>query len=204
MTSHVLVIGETQSGKTYFANELHKEWPGPASIFINTNHTKGIAGVRCDRPSQIAKALLKEPRVNLLMPEVDRDELNVILGQVKDLLFDWGVGSHGKQWGQVLVDEAQEYSREGTKMDPVRTLAARGLGAYGVRLVCITQYPVALNTTTRTNLKDRVIFSPGEEGELFLRNRGLKEVERVFEWTANPYHFARYHGSQGPYLHIPL
>lgn len=207
--SHILVIGETQSGKTYAVNkELHREFPGK-SIFWNTNEVPDIWGTHVTNPAQLARVFHHEKasKINFIPSRIP-EQANHQLMETVNKLFAWGRGSRGKIWCQLIVDEAQEYSREvglGGQVDPVRLVATRGLGAYGIRLVALTQYPRALNTTTRTNLRTLIIFSPGREGLLFLQNRGFsQDVEAIEEWTRQKYHWVSYEGSQGPTLHPPV
>lgn len=191
--THVLVIGETQSGKSYYANRLHREFPG-VSIFWNTNHVPAVWGEKTSSTRTLAEVVSRSKKVNFL-PSSDGPTANAELQRVVNWLFKHGKDA-GHVWAQLIVDEAQEYSRENTQQDPVRLVATRGLGAYGVRLVAVTQYPVTLNTTTRTNCAGRVIFKPGIEGQRFLQSYGAYPPE-IESHTANKYHFASYNPDRG-------
>lgn len=189
MTGHMLVIGETQSGKTFYANQVHRKFPG-ISIFWNTNHIPYVWGEKVQSVNGLAQVLTRSKKVNFL-PSGNLEQANAQLAQLVAWLFRHGKGA-GHIWCQLLVDEAQEYSRENSQNDPVRMVATRGLGAYGIRLVCITQYPVTLNTTTRTNCAVRVIFRPGIEGTRFLQSYGQYPVDRLTAHTSKKYHFMSY------------
>lgn len=197
----MLVIGETQSGKTYYANKIHQAFPG-VSIFWNTNHIPDVWGEKVQSVNGLAKVIQRSRKINF-MPSSNVAQANAELERLTGWLFKHGNGSAGKIWCQVLVDEAQEYSRENSQQDPVRMIATRGLGAYGTRLVAITQYPVTLNTTTRTNCAFRVIFKPGIEGLRFLQSYGAYPPE-IEPWTAQKYHFAAYHPQRGWTYHRPI
>jgi len=201
-TQHVLVIGETQSGKTFYANKLHQGFPR-VSIFFNTNHVPGIWGEKADSPRELARVLTRSKKVNYL-PPANVEEATTHLQSVVDFLFRHGKGAEGEVWAQLIVDEAQEFSRENSSNDPVRLVATRGLGAYGVRLVVITQYPVTLNTTTRTNCAYRVIFRPGIEGTRFLQSYGAYPSEEIEVWTRQKYHFVTYAPDRGWRKHTPV
>lgn len=202
--NHVLVIGATQSGKTYWSNELHQSFPGKLSVFINTNHANVWGAVARSHGEFVRLVAQRETHINLMMP-ADRDAAEALLRQVQETLFKWGKNPRGI-WCQIIVDEAQVFSREGARaIDPVQVIATRGLGAYGIRLVAITQYPVALNTTTRTNLRDLVIFDPGREGLMFLRSKGFKDdADRIEEHTRQQYHFVTVRGSSPPEYRAPV
>lgn len=185
------MIGETQSGKTYWANRLHQSFPG-YSVFFNTNHVPDIWGLKVDSPNELVRALAGNKKLNYLPPSGQAGTSH--LEAVVEALFKHGKGAEGQVWAQLIVDEAQEFSRENSQNDPVRLVATRGLGAYGVRLVCLTQYPVALNTTTRTNCAVRIIFKPGIEGKRFLATYGAYPAEEIDSWTRQKYHFVSYNG----------
>lgn len=195
----MLVIGETQSGKTYYANHVHREFASGGhglSIFWNTNHIPYIWGDKVSSINELAKVAGRSRAINYLPPG-NVEAANAKLGRLVAWLFRHGKGSNGQIWCQLLVDEAQEYSRENTQNDPVRMVATRGLGAYGIRLVAITQYPVTLNTTTRTNCAVRVIFRPGIEGKSFLQSRGDYPIQEIESWTLNKYHYVTYSAKRG-------
>lgn len=196
----MLVIGETQSGKTFYANKVHQQFP-EVSIFWNTNHIPYVWGEKVESVNGLAKVLQRSKKINFL-PSSNQGQAVAQLEQLTGWLFRHGKEA-GRIWCQVLVDEAQEYSRENSQQDPVRLIATRGLGAYGTRLVAITQYPVTLNTTTRTNCAYRVIFKPGIEGLRFLQSYGAYPPE-IEGWTAQKYHFAAYHPQRGWTYHRPI
>jgi len=201
MTGHMLIIGETQSGKTYYANQVHRQFPG-VSVFWNTNHVPYVWGEKVQSVNGMAAVVARSKKVNFL-PSSNLEASTAQLQQLVDWLFRHGKGA-GYVWAQILVDEAQEYSRETSGNDPVRMVATRGLGAYGVRLVCITQYPVTLNTTTRTNCVNRVIFKPGLEGLSFLQSRGQYPVQEIERHTGQKYHFVSYAPDRGWAKHAPI
>lgn len=198
---HVLVIGETQSGKTFYANHLHREFPG-VSIFWNTNHIPYVWGEKVFSMRGLAQVLQRSKKINFL-PSGNVETANQQLAQLVGWLFRHGKGA-GRVWCQVLVDEAQEYSRENTQNDPVRMIATRGLGAYGVRLVAITQYPVTLNTTTRTNCAGRIIFKPGLEGAQFLSMNREYPIDSIKDWTSGKYRYVSYEPNRSWMRHEPL
>lgn len=203
MTSHVLVIGETQSGKTFFANQLHRKWPR-VSIFVNHNHVPDIWGVQCKSTGRLMRALAEDRKVNYHPPS-DRDQARGELEDIVDTMFDLGEDwTGGDPWCQIVVDEAQVYDEGSNTVDPVETVATRGLGAYGVRVVAISQYPVGLKTTTRTNLATRVVFRPGMEGSRFIRQQWPGAADTIEAWTDQAYHYCTYRPGVGWRQHTPV
>lgn len=202
-SGHMLVIGETQSGKTYYANKLHQGFPA-VSVFFNTNHVN-VWGEKVSTTRDLAKTLARSRKINYL-PSSDREQARADLDELVRFLFQHGAGA-SYRWCNLVVDEAQEFSREtsvGGQQDSVRLVATRGLGAYGIRLVVLTQYPPALNTTTRTNCATRVVFRPGIEGLSFLRGSGQYPHEQIVGWTNQKYHFASYNPALGWRYHVPV
>src|ERR1041385_34618 len=107
MTGHILVIGETQSGKTFYANKLHQDFPG-VSIFWNTNHIPYVWGEKVQSVQGLAKVIARSKKINFLPTHGAAAEAQ--LNQLVAWLFRHGKGA-GRIWCQVIVDEAQEYSR---------------------------------------------------------------------------------------------
>lgn len=198
---HVFVMGGTQSGKTHWANELHATFPGP-SVFFNANMIHYIVGARCSSAAGVTRAMVQDQHVNLRSSSLE--DLVDVVAWLKRHGARHRQG--GPPWAQLVVDEAQKYSRQqavGGQPDPVQDIATTGLGAFGIRLVCVTQYPATLNTTTRTNCETRIIFRPGIEGERFLQSSGRYPFDDIIAWTSQRRHFASYHPDLGWRYHGP-
>lgn len=202
MTSHILVIGETQSGKTFWANRHHMGGEGAVSVYYNTNHTDGVWGVKCHSLAEVVNALKAgQLKVNYLphrgMEEPDwaqtRAELRLIIGF---LFKHWSSAS--TRPAKVYVDEAQNFEQE------LQHLATMALGKR-IQVVAITQYPVMVDTTSRSNMPTWVIFKTGFQMEKFFAGYGdaFPRAE-IAAWTARPYHFATFDAQHGWRYHPPL
>lgn len=200
--SHMLVMGETQSGKTFYANQIHRAWDR-VSIFVNTNETPDVWGRRCPSLGRLLRCLAHDKKVNFV-PSADRDKARGELEDIKDTMLDLSrTWSGGEPWCQIVVDEAQLYDK-GQKSDPLEDLARRGLGK-GIRVVAVTQYPTGIKTGTRTNLATRIVFRPGLEGTSFIRSQWSSDLaERIQEWTEDPYHYASKAPGRGWEYHEPV
>lgn len=197
MTSeaHLLDIGETQSGKTYYANQLHQRFPR-VSIFFNTNEVPYVWGQRIVAPSQLREGLKNGTTKFVYQPNQNLERADQQLAELREYLF-----AHAKPgtpiWGQVVVDEAQKFP------ETAEDLTRRALGR-GVRVVCVTQYPTGLPPGLRTNCPNRIVFKPGIEGLKFLRDYGYYPHEEIEAHTSRRYHFASYSPDRGWAYHAPV
>lgn len=195
MVSHIVEIGETQSGKTYHANQLHRTFPG-LSIFFNTNEVPYVWGERIRSPGQLQEGVKRGTTKFVYDPPQDQSAGEAELGRLKNYLF-----SHAKPgtpvWCQVVVDEAQRFP------DETEDFVRRALGR-GIRVVVVSQYPTGLRPGIRTNCPARVVFKPGIEGLKFLRDYGYYPHEEIEAWTANKYHFVSYTPADGWVRHTPV
>lgn len=193
--SHVVEIGETQSGKTYHANVLHRTFPG-VSLFYNTNEVPYVWGERIRSHNQIKDGLKRGTTKFVYQPSQDQQTGGAQLGALRDYLY-----SHAPPgtptWCQVIIDEAQRYP--GVAED----VARRSLGR-GIRVVIVSQYPTGLPPGLRTNCPARIVFKPGIEGLKFLRDYGYYPHEEIEAWTAQKYHFVSYTPDSGWVKHPPI
>lgn len=199
MTSHILAIGETQSGKTHACNLLHREGPeNLLSIFFNTNHTGYVWGTRVSSLAQLIAAVTRGDRRINYIPPPDRAGARFHLQALVDYLK--AKGREGPIWCRLLVDEAHRFedTDEGPVEDGARTLLGKG-----VQLVVITQYSPGIKPGTRTNCPWRIIFRPGSEGEaLLVNNYGVPR--EVVAHANQKYHWASYTPARGWRVHPPV
>jgi hypothetical protein len=209
IVAHVLESGETKSGKTFHANRLHREWPGP-SLFFNTNEVQGVWGQRVPSLEALPRTLASSQKVVYTpsrRPEVAAEEFLHVVSK----FMSWGreakrrgLWKEGSDpWGQIVGDETSVLARRTESgEDPVVTLAARGLNSYGVRFVAIVQHPGMLETDVRTNFPVRVLFKPGAEGARFLES--YRVPGDVLQHVEQRFHFASYAPGRGWRRHQPL
>lgn len=200
MVSHILAIGETQSGKTYACNQLHREGPrGLLSVFFNTNQVGYVWGTRVTSLHGFVMAVANGDRRINYVPPGDLPSATQHLWRLWLYLLDHA--AEGPVWCRLLIDEAQRF--ESARVEgPVEDAARRGLGK-GIQVVVITQYPVGLKPGTRTNCPSRIIFKPGIEGERFLRTYGSYPPE-IIAHTARQRCAASYKADRGWRLHPPV
>lgn len=199
MTSHILVIGETQSGKTHLCNRLHREGPPSLlSIFFNTNNVAYIWGTYVSSLAQFKAAVAAgDRRINYVPPSDKagaRSHLQVLVDYLK------AKGRDGAIWARLLIDEAHRF--EGTDEGPVED-GARTLLGKGVQVVIITQYSPGIKPGTRTNCPWRIIFRPGSEGEALLVNNYGVPREAVAHANQKR-HWASYTPARGWRCHPPV
>jgi len=195
VTGHVLVIGETQSGKTYYANVLHRRWP-KLSIFFNTNEVPDVWGERITNHTQIREALRRGTTHFCYNPSQSQERAEAQLRALQAYLYE-----HAKPgtapWCQLVVDEAQKFN------EVAEDLTRLSLGR-GIQVVVLTQYPTGLSPGLRSNCPNRVIFKPGIEGIKFLRDYGTYPHEEIVDHTQHRYRFAKYSPATGWEYHDPV
>lgn len=201
MTGHILAIGETQSGKTYSMNRLHREGPSNLlSVFFNTNHVGYIWGTRVASVAQLVTAVARGDRRINYVPPADLSGATSHLWGLWQYLLSKGL--EGPVWCRLFVDEAQRFEPPGDREGPVEDATRRGLGK-GIQVVVITQYSPGIKPGTRTNCPSRILFKPGDEGRRFLLTAYGYPPE-VVDWTERKYHWASKHAGGAWRLHPPI
>lgn len=200
---HVFVVGATRSGKTYWMNQLHRRWP-VLSIYATPKNEAQLWGARARSATEIARLVATGYTKFVYVLPASREAAVEQLLQLQRWLYHHGreYPENSEPWAQLLVDECHLYSREAMDLDPLRTIATGGRH-YGVRLVAGSQYPTAVDPTTRTNMT-LVVFNPGIEGLQFLARRGY-QAHIIRDWTLRPRHWLYYESvSITPALRYPV
>lgn len=195
MTSHLIEIGETQSGKTFHSNVLHRTFPS-LSIFFNTNEVPYVWGERIVNIGQIKDGLSRGATKFVFQPAQEQKAGEAQLAGIRDYLFRHAPPGT-PVWAQLVVDEAQRFP------DVTEDLVRRSLGR-GIRVVVVTQYPTGLPPGLRTNCPARIVFKPGIEGQKFLRDYGYYPHEEITSWTEQKHHYVSYTPSRGWMKHGPV
>lgn len=199
--SHLLVIGETQSGKTFWCNQLHRGGPKTIlSVFFNTNHVGYIWGTRVSSLDHVKRVVAAGDRRINYDPPADLAGARAHLEALWQYLLL--KGREGPLWCRLFVDEAQRFEPPGDAEGTVEDATRRALGK-GIQVVAITQYPTGLKPGTRTNCTQRVIFRPGIEGVRFLKTYGEYPGD-VVTHTAAQRAWASYTPVRGWKYHPPL
>lgn len=136
----LLITGDTQSGKTVLASEIHAT-SDRYSIFLNTEAEPNIRGIDVSSPSEITEAMSKGARrfnyqVDSFSGESELEELRTYLWTLSER-----TGRRAKT--QVVVDESHDIATEGTREGPLHRLCKRG-AKRGIKTVMITQDPSSI------------------------------------------------------------
>lgn len=215
IVTHVLVIGTTRSGKTFYVNRLHRRYPR-RSLFVDTKGVDPLWGLRIHDLDDAAAAFQRSSKVIWDPPRTTTGidwpnaiaQLERFWGRVQGI----AKRTRRQPWPylQVVVDEAQQWEGRYTlpngttrAIPPIlEDMAARGLGL-GLRLVYVTQYPAGLKPKTRSNLNTRIAFAPGDEAARVMQQWGWP-LDVVTAATARPHAFATYLREHGWRNHAPV
>lgn len=200
--THLLIIGETQSGKTYYANKLHQGSQGTVSVFFNTNHVPYVYGARVSSFNELVAALRSGwTKVNFIPYRgMDDPERKRAAAQLREIIgfFDKLWGHTSTRWGRILIDEAQWFEQE------CQYAMTMFLGKH-VQVLAITQYPKMVDTTSRSNIPTWVIFKSGFQMEKFFQGFGKAFPHaKIVAWTSRKYHFASVSPTHGWRFHGPI
>jgi len=163
LSGHEVVIGRTQSGKTYYAVKARAATWRAAVLFFNPQGfpISGAGWVSCSGHSMLPQ-IVKVLRAGLKISYVpsDKDEIaEKELSCLVDAIFATVFPSPGLLF---VADEAQDFPA------PLRRIARRGL-ARGVTGVFISQRPAEMHNTLLTQATRHVIFDSSWESQYFKR-----------------------------------
>ena len=187
---HILVVGETGSGKTYYMSKICEMLP--TLIFINPQEeviVDKITQVVTDEEDKVMELLEDGYRKIQFLPSEDDD---IAIDQLKTIRLDlWNIASEmnikdGEFWMNMIVDEANIFAQLGSRTD-AQNLARRGR-RYGVRSWFLTQQPQDLAKGIVNNTTHAVIFQLGTFAEPYYQKFHIP-IEEEREWIARPYHY---------------
>ena len=189
---HVLVIGTTGSGKTWFVAHFALKWY-PVFIFVNTSVEQVVTEVTeitCyNNPDEVFEALEEGYRRIEYVPPLDKEEAIEQLEEIRVRLFEIGVKLNlpeGEFWCTVIIDEAQDFIKKG-RQSPGEDFFRRGRHAR-VRVVGITLKPQDISTTVLTQTENQVIFISGNFQEAYFQNHKIP-YETWKPWLKQDYHY---------------
>jgi DNA helicase HerA-like ATPase len=184
------VLGRTQTGKTVFSKQIHAETPR-ISIWVNRTGTDRIPGVsgKVVRGIDAIESGIANGRdtFNYLSssPSSDIPELVDWVWEVADL-------NDREVEFQLTIDEVHEHAPQSQKKDleprdTIRRVAKRGMKR-GVKLVSITQDPVAMDKQTLRQREYLAVFELAAEQFSYMTDYGVgREVNDLEEFAAMVY-----------------
>ena len=187
---HILVVGDTGSGKTYFVAHLCKFLP--SFIFVNPqeeNIVDTVTQVVTEDPGDVIQLLEEGYRRLQFVPSEDDNEA---IEQLKTIRLDlWSVAREmnikdGQFWMHMIIDEAQIYGYLGSRND-VQNFARRGR-RYGVKSIFMSQAPQDLAKPIVNNCQYTVLFELGTFATPYYQRFHIP-IEEENEWLAREHHF---------------
>jgi DNA helicase HerA-like ATPase len=192
---HVLVVGKTGSGKTYWMAKVCNMLP--SYIFVNPQEEEivdTITQVVTDDENQVIELLEDGNRRIQFLP--DEDDLAAIeqLETIRKAL--WSVASEmkiedGQWWMNMIIDEAQIYAPLGSRTD-LQSFARRGR-RYGVKSWFLSQQPQDLAKGIVNNVDYQVLFQLGQYSSIYFKNYRIP-ISLYQQWIEKPYHYVLYDG----------
>lgn len=163
LSGHEVVIGRTQSGKTYYAVKARAASWRASVLFFNPQGflVSGEKWVSCGGHNLVTSivAVLKTGLRVSYIPSDKDDIAEKELSCLVDAIFATDFPPPGLLF---IADEAQDFPA------PLRRIARRGL-ARGVTGVFISQRPAEMHNTLLTQATRHVIFDSSWENQYFKR-----------------------------------
>lgn len=188
---HVLVIGTTGSGKTYFAARFADKYVD-CFIFVNSSFEEEVSKVcqiSCTNPEEVFEALERGCRKIEYLPPEDVEVAKAHLTQIRLYIFEVGRRmnlAEGSFWMTIFIDELQDYA-EKMKISDVNNFFRRGRHNR-VRVWGITLMPQDVHRTALAQTENQVIFISGNFQEQYFANHHIPY--KTFEpWLKKEYHY---------------
>jgi len=202
---HVLVIGSTGTGKTFWMAKvanlyLHR------FVFVNPNLediVENISTAHYYEPDEVLTGLQDGETKIEFIPDEDS---KIALEQLEELrrgFFEIAAEINppsGSWWLNVIIDEIQTFSWKGSRND-VDVFFTRGR-RYGIRSWALSQRPQNVSSTIINNVQSQIIFRTGGYESIYFRNYKIP-VEEHQGWLKKSYHYLLYDGF-GVYECLPI
>ena len=192
---HVLIVGKTGSGKTYWMSEICKVLD--CFIFVNTQLERSVEKVTSfstDTATEVVEALEEGYRKIEFIPSENDIEGIEQLEQIRRDL--WAVAQEmkikeGQWWTNFICDEAQSYAWLGSRTD-LQNFARRGR-RFGIKSFFISQQPQDLSKAIVNNCDWQVLFKLGQYSSIYFKNYKIP-IEEHQGWIDKQYHYVIYNG----------
>ena len=188
---HVLVIGTTGSGKTYFAAKFAEKYYD-CFLFVNSSieeEVTKICQVSTTTPDEVFQALEEGYRKIEYLPPENIELAKVHLEDIRRRLFEIGRAMNlkeGEFWITVLIDELQDYA-EKMKISDVNNMFRRGRHNR-VRVWGITLMPQDVHRTALAQTENQVIFIGGNFQMIYFTTHKIPYAK--FEpWLKQEHHY---------------
>lgn len=191
MARHVLVLGSTGSGKTYFAIHYAFDYY-PCFIFVNSSleeEVTKLTQITCHTPEEVFDALEDGNRRIEYIPPMDREVAKEELTVIRQRLFEIGSAMNlpeGEFWVTILIDEIQDYA-EKRKESEVNNFFRRGRHNR-VRVWGMTLQGQDISTTVLTQTEYQVIFI-SNNWQIDYYNHHHMPYESWLPWLRKEYHY---------------
>ena len=191
---HVLIVGKTGSGKTYWMSKVAEE-SLDCFIFVNTQLERSVEKVTSfstDTATEVVEALEEGYRKIEFIPSENDIEGIEQLEQIRRDL--WAVAKEmkikeGQWWVNMIIDEAQVYAWLGSRTD-LQNFARRGR-RFGVKSWFLSQQPQDLAKPIVNNIDWQVLFKLGQYSSIYFKNYHIP-IEEHLEWLSRQYHYVIY------------
>ena len=191
MGRHVVVIGSTGCGKTYFAAHYAlKHYQ--SYIFVNSSLEEEVTKateITCTDIDCIFEALEDGKRRIEFVPDINKDVAAEQLMDMRVRLFEIGhrLGlPEGEYWITVLIDEVQDYARKATFND-VDNFFRRGRHNR-VRVWGITTRPQDISSVILSQTEYQVIFISGNFQIQYYKGHHIP-YDTWLPWMRKQYHY---------------
>lgn len=187
---HIMVNGETGSGKTTVGEYLH-EYGAGYSIFVNIQH-EPVVGREVARWGRREMAESKKINFN---PEISDAQYIRAVERITFELMEMGK-QHCEEyprshWVTLIVDEAPVFLPQGA--DNYLLQALRRGKRYGVRIILIAQNPVDVSKTARTQCHNHIIFELNAYNRPYFKTHGM-DYDEIKKLTMEKYFFTVWDG----------
>lgn len=195
---HVLVIGKTGTGKTYWAAAVADKWL-KSFIFINPQFERAVSQIcdfSTDNEDEVIEALEEGYRkIEFLPAENDIeaiDQLEVIRRDLWAAALEMKI-KEGEWWIDVFIDEAHIYAWLGSRTD-IQNFARRGR-RWGVRCWFLTPQPQDLAKSIVNSVDWQVIFKLGQYSSIYFKNYHIP-IEAHLSHLKKDHYYLVYDGDE--------